>query len=56
MAFGATHAPVQVPKRYIDKYVSIYEKGWDALREERYRAARARHISSGHEAAAAKSR
>ncbi len=37
MAFGATHAPVQVPKRYIDKYVSTFEKGWDRIREERYR-------------------
>ncbi|MCW5966013.1 MAG: arylsulfatase [Bryobacterales bacterium] len=37
VAFGATHSPVQVPKRYIDKYVATYEKGWDAIREERYR-------------------
>jgi len=36
LAFGATHAPVQVPKRYIDKYVAIYEKGWDHIREERF--------------------
>jgi arylsulfatase A-like enzyme len=36
LAFGATHAPVQVPKRYIDKYASTYEKGWDAIREQRY--------------------
>jgi arylsulfatase len=36
MAFGATHAPVQVPKRYIDKYVSVFEKGWDRIREERF--------------------
>ena len=37
LAFGATHAPIQVPKPYIDKYVSIFEKGWDQIREERYR-------------------
>jgi arylsulfatase len=36
MAFGATHAPVQVPKKYIDKYVSTFEKGWDRIREERF--------------------
>jgi arylsulfatase A-like enzyme len=36
VAFGATHAPVQVPKRYIDKYVSTFEKGWDQIREDRY--------------------
>ncbi len=37
IAFGATHAPVQVPKRYVDKYVSTYEKGWDQIREERHK-------------------
>ena len=37
VAFGATHAPVQVPKPYIDKYVAPFEKGWDQIREERYR-------------------
>jgi len=37
VAFGATHAPVQVPRQYIDKYVSTFQKGWDQIREERYR-------------------
>lgn len=36
VAFGATHAPVQVAKPYIDKYVGAFEKGWDQIREERY--------------------
>lgn len=36
LAFGATHAPVQVPKPYVDKYVATYEKGWDAIRQQRY--------------------
>ncbi len=36
LAFGATHAPVQVPKRYIDKYVATFSKGWDRIREERF--------------------
>ena len=36
LAFGATHAPIQVPKRYIEKYISVYEKGWDRIREERF--------------------
>mgnify|MGYP003352219617 CR=1 FL=1 len=30
---GATHAPVQVPKAYVDRYAAVYEKGWDAIRE-----------------------
>lgn len=37
LAFGATHAPIQVPKRYTSKYVSTFEKGWDQIRLERYR-------------------
>ena len=37
VAFGATHAPIQVPKEYSEKYVSVFEKGWDRIREERYR-------------------
>jgi arylsulfatase A-like enzyme len=36
VAFGATHAPIQVPKRYIDKYVSTFAKGWDRIRQERF--------------------
>lgn len=43
LAYGATHSPVQVPKRYIDKYAALYEQGWDAIREERYR----RQLESG---------
>ncbi|HKR83210.1 MAG TPA: arylsulfatase [Terriglobales bacterium] len=35
LAFGAAHAPHQVPQRYIDKYVPVFEKGWDQTREDR---------------------
>lgn len=35
LAYGAGHAPIQVPRPYIDAYNGIYAKGWDALREER---------------------
>ncbi len=37
LAFGATHAPIQVPKRYIEKYKGAFDDGWDATRERRYR-------------------
>ena len=33
--FGATHAPIQVDKRYIDPYVKLFEKGWDQTRADR---------------------
>lgn len=35
-AMGAAHAPIQVPRAYIDRYRGIYEKGWDAIRAERF--------------------
>ncbi len=35
LAYGAAHAPIQAPKPYIDAYAGVYDKGWDALREER---------------------
>lgn len=36
LAFGATHAPIQVPKRYIKRYEGAFDDGWDAERERRY--------------------
>ncbi|MEF2074813.1 arylsulfatase [Consotaella aegiceratis] len=36
LAFGAAHAPYQVPKSYIDAYQGAYDKGWDAVRQARY--------------------
>lgn len=36
VAFGATHAPIQVPKPYVDKYAATYEQGWDRIREARH--------------------
>lgn len=32
---GATHAPLQAPRALIDKYVPIFEGGWDLARERR---------------------
>jgi arylsulfatase len=37
LAFGATHEPHQAPKEFIEKYDGVYEKGWDQIREERFR-------------------
>jgi arylsulfatase A-like enzyme len=31
---GATHAPHQVPKEWVDKYKGKFDQGWDKLREE----------------------
>lgn len=35
LAYGAGHAPIQVPRQYADAYAGVYDKGWDKLREER---------------------
>ena len=40
---GATHAPLQAPMAMIDKYVPIFEPGWDVIRERRLK----RQIASG---------
>ncbi len=34
-AVGATHAPFQAPRSYIDKYVDVFRKGWDQTRTDR---------------------
>jgi len=31
---GATHAPLQVPKEWIEKYRGQFDQGWDAIREQ----------------------
>ena len=36
LAYNAPHFPLHAPKDLIDKYAPIYEKGWDAIREQRY--------------------
>lgn len=35
LAYGAGHSPIQVPREWIDSYKGVYEKGWDAMREDR---------------------
>ena len=43
LAFGAIHSPIQVPKRYINKYVGAFDHGWDVERELRFK----RQLASG---------
>ncbi|HLU21402.1 arylsulfatase [Lederbergia graminis] len=35
LSYNAPHFPLQAPKDEIAKYEQVYEKGWDAIREER---------------------
>ena len=37
IAFGATHAPHQAPKSYLEKYKGKYDEGWDVIRERWYK-------------------
>ena len=34
LCFGATHAPHQAPKSYIDKYKGTFDAGWDVVRQQ----------------------
>jgi len=43
LALGATHAPFQAPREYIDKYLDVFTKGWDRTRRDRL----ARQIEAG---------
>ncbi len=36
-ATGATHAPHQVPREWIQKFEGKFDRGWDAYREETFR-------------------
>jgi arylsulfatase/uncharacterized sulfatase len=33
--FQAVHIPVQAPQEFIDRYMGVYDEGWDRLRYER---------------------
>jgi arylsulfatase A-like enzyme len=33
--FQAVHIPVQAPQEFTDKYMDVYDAGWDELREQR---------------------
>ncbi|PPL19773.1 arylsulfatase [Microterricola pindariensis] len=35
LALGATHAPFQAPREFIDRYVDTFTTGWDVTRRER---------------------
>lgn len=35
LAFGAQHAPFQVPRSYVEKYLDVFAKGWDETRTDR---------------------
>jgi arylsulfatase/uncharacterized sulfatase len=34
--FQAVHMPVQAPQEYIDRYMGMYDEGWDHLRQARH--------------------
>jgi arylsulfatase A-like enzyme len=41
LPFMAVHSPVQAPQQYIDRYMGVYNSGWDALRQQRKERAEA---------------
>ncbi len=43
LPFQAVHIPVQAPQEFIDRYMGVYDGGWDELRKQR----RARAVELG---------
>ncbi|HCV34742.1 MAG TPA: sulfatase [Acidimicrobiaceae bacterium] len=43
LPFGATHAPHQAPREYLEKYRGRYDEGWDVVRQRWYE----RQLESG---------
>jgi arylsulfatase/uncharacterized sulfatase len=35
LPFMAVHSPVQAPQEYTDRYMGMYDSGWDVLRQQR---------------------
>lgn len=48
LALPETHAPIQVTQPYINAYDGVYDKGWDAIRGERFRRERAMGVIPRH--------
>jgi len=46
LAFNAPHFPLHAPREEIDRYAPTYEKGWDAIRDERIARMKQRGIVS----------
>ncbi|MFT4872642.1 arylsulfatase [Congregibacter sp.] len=38
--FQAVHMPVQAPQEFIDRYMGVYDQGWEVLRHERHERAK----------------
>ncbi|MCK5067381.1 MAG: arylsulfatase [Bacteroidales bacterium] len=36
VAFNAPHYPLQAPRKEVEKYLRVYDPGWDRIRKERY--------------------
>ena len=57
VALGAAHSPHQVAKSYVDKYVPVFQKGWDQIRQRATgQAETARHCAADHRALSAQRR
>ena len=37
LSYNAPHFPLQAPTEVVDKYLKIYERGWDLIRSERFK-------------------
>lgn len=44
VAFQAIHIPLQAPKQFTDHYRGVYDKGWEATRQQRWQQAQTRGL------------
>lgn len=47
ISFQAQHIPLQVPKEYTNKYLTMYEQGWEILRKKRLNAVQDKGLFPG---------
>jgi len=40
ISFQAIHIPVQAPKEFTEKYIDVYAKGWDVIKQKRFETAK----------------
>lgn len=48
LAYNAPHFPLHAPKEVIDKYMPYYLKGWDVIRDERFKRISQMHLLQGN--------
>lgn len=49
LAYHSPHWPLMAPEKYIRKYEDVYKKGWEAVRNQRYKRMKDLHLFEGQD-------